>query len=202
GLRERLEPVGDLIEPLVARGLRHARVHVRVLVRLTGDRRLQVRARRADRQARGRIADRLEVLEVPVRMAGLALGRRAEYGRDVVVALDVRLRREIEVPAVRLGLARERVLQVLLCLRALELHLGNLLSVNDLRRETDSPAGVVFPSPGRFRLSLRRDKVVLRPRTVNNLRSSGDKGVARFVSAIIGAYHDFSRSRLTLDAGV
>src|SRR5690606_23366891 len=52
GLRERLEPVGDLVEALVAGGLRHARVHVGVLVRLAGDRCLQVIGRRADRQAR------------------------------------------------------------------------------------------------------------------------------------------------------
>src|SRR5262245_17617450 len=34
GLCERLEPVGDLGEALFARGLRHAGVHIRVLVRL------------------------------------------------------------------------------------------------------------------------------------------------------------------------
>src|SRR4029077_7959040 len=37
GLGERLEPVGNLAEAFVARLLRHARVHVGVLVRLAGD---------------------------------------------------------------------------------------------------------------------------------------------------------------------
>src|SRR3546814_16925695 len=41
-----------------------------------------------------------------VRMAGLALGGRAEDGGDVVVALDVGLLREIKVAAVRLAPAR------------------------------------------------------------------------------------------------
>src|SRR5262245_20989786 len=63
-LRQRLEPVSDLVESFRARGLRHARVHVGVLVRLTGDRRLEVEIRAADGQTRRRIADALEVLEV------------------------------------------------------------------------------------------------------------------------------------------
>src|SRR5690348_1464080 len=67
-LRERFEPVGDFLEAFAASGLRHARVHVRVLVRLARDRGLQIVARLADRQARGRIADGLEVLEVAVRV--------------------------------------------------------------------------------------------------------------------------------------
>src|SRR5690606_9991600 len=42
GLGERLEPVGDLAEALVPGGLRHARVHVGVLVGLARDGGLQV----------------------------------------------------------------------------------------------------------------------------------------------------------------
>jgi hypothetical protein len=60
------------------------------------------------------IADRLEVLEVAVRVAGLALGGRTEHRRHVVVALDVGLGCEIEVTAVGLRFAGEGVLQVLL----------------------------------------------------------------------------------------
>src|SRR5918912_2202330 len=41
GFRQRLEPVGDLAEALVARLLRHARIHVGVFVRLARHRRLQ-----------------------------------------------------------------------------------------------------------------------------------------------------------------
>src|SRR5688572_25784590 len=57
GLRERLEPVRDLLEALAARSLRHAGVHVGVLVSLARDGRLQVVTRLTDRQTRGRIAD-------------------------------------------------------------------------------------------------------------------------------------------------
>ena len=50
-------------------------------------------------------------------MAGLALGRRAEDGGDVVVALDVGLLREVEIAAVGLQFAGEGGLQVVFGLR-------------------------------------------------------------------------------------
>src|SRR6185295_3392154 len=114
-----LEPVGDFFEAFIARLLRHARVHVGVLVRLAGDCRLQVRARRADRQAGRRIADDLEILEMAVRVTGLAFRRRAEHGCNVVESFDVGLRCEVEIATIRLRLASERVLQILFRLRAL-----------------------------------------------------------------------------------
>ena len=55
------------------------------------------------------------------RVTGLALGDRAEQRGDVGVALDVGLLREVEVPAVRLALAGERLLQVVVGLRAFEI---------------------------------------------------------------------------------
>src|SRR5690349_21843740 len=51
GLGQRLEPLGDFREALVAGGLRHARVHLRVLVRLALDRGLQVLAGVAEADA-------------------------------------------------------------------------------------------------------------------------------------------------------
>ena len=66
----------------------------------------------------------LEELEVAVRVAGLALGGRAEHGGDVVVALDVGLLREIEIAAVGLALAGERCLQVVFGLGSFELGHG------------------------------------------------------------------------------
>src|SRR5262245_9025849 len=42
GAGQGLEPLGDLLEALLAGGLREARVHRRVLVGLTGDRGLEV----------------------------------------------------------------------------------------------------------------------------------------------------------------
>ena len=47
-----------------------------------------------------------------VRMAGFALGRRTEHGGDVIVAFDIRLLCEIEIPPVRLQFAGEGVLQI------------------------------------------------------------------------------------------
>ena len=102
----------DLVEALVARGAGEARVHLGVLVGLALDRRLQVVGGRADRHAGHRVADLGEEVEVAERVAGLALGDRAEQRGDVGVALDVGLLREVEVPAVRLALARERLLEV------------------------------------------------------------------------------------------
>src|SRR5579859_4406478 len=71
GLRERLEPLGDVVEALFAGRLRHAGVHRLVLVRLAGDRGLQVLLGVADGEVRRRIAHLLEVVEVAVRVAGL-----------------------------------------------------------------------------------------------------------------------------------
>ena len=79
-----------------------ARVHVGVLVRLTGDRRGQVGGRRAYRQTGCRIAGLLQVFQVPVRMSGLALSGRAEYGRDIVIAFDIGFCREVQVATIRL----------------------------------------------------------------------------------------------------
>ena len=59
-----------------------------------------------------RVADLGEEVEVTERVAGLALRHRAEQRGDVGVALDVGLLREVEVAAVRLALARERLLEV------------------------------------------------------------------------------------------
>src|SRR5690242_12674092 len=78
GTRERLEPVGDLAEALFARGACHAGVHVRVLVRLAVDRGLEVELRVADRKSGRGIADLSQIVEVAVRVAGLAFGRVAE----------------------------------------------------------------------------------------------------------------------------
>src|SRR5690349_7648634 len=59
GPRQRLEPGGDLLEAFLARHLGEARVHLRVLVRLALDRRLEVLARLAHRHAGDRVADLL-----------------------------------------------------------------------------------------------------------------------------------------------
>src|SRR6185436_12756730 len=122
GLRERLEPVGDLAEALVARCLGHARVHVRVLVRFARDRGLQVVGCGADRQPGRRVADLLEVLEMAVCMSGFTFRRRTKNGCDVVVTLDVSLLCEVKVTTVRLRLAGKCRLEVALGLAALEIH--------------------------------------------------------------------------------
>ena len=67
-----------------------------------------------------RVADLAEEVEVAEGVAGLPLGNRAEQGGDVRVALDVRLLGEVEVAAVGLALAGERLLQVRLGLAVLE----------------------------------------------------------------------------------
>ena len=92
GLGEGLEPVGDLVQTLVAGGPRHTRVHVGVLEGLAGDRRLKVVGGSAYRLARHRVTDLGEEVEMAVRMPGLAHGGRPEHGGDVVVAFDVGLR--------------------------------------------------------------------------------------------------------------
>src|SRR5688500_5105846 len=83
-LGQRLEPVGDLLETLLAGRLRHARIHVGVLVRLTGDGSLQVHLRGADRQPRRRITDLLEVFALCVRMPRLTFRISADPSSHVV----------------------------------------------------------------------------------------------------------------------
>src|SRR5690606_31802471 len=75
----------------------------------------------ADRLAGRRITDALQVIEVAVRVAGLALRGVAEQARQVGVTLDVGDLGEIEVATVRLRLAGERFLEVCVGLAALEL---------------------------------------------------------------------------------
>src|SRR5881409_1955829 len=120
GLGERLEPLRDLLETLAARALREARVHLRELVGLALDRGLQVQLGRADRHVGHRVADLLQEVEVPEGVPGLGLRGVAEESAHVRIALDVRAAREVEVAAVRLRLAGECRLQVVVRLAALE----------------------------------------------------------------------------------
>src|SRR5690625_1661796 len=100
-LGQGLEPVGDFVEAFLARRTGHTGVHIRVLIGLTDDRGLQVQGRLTDRLTSRRIANLLQVLEMPVRMAGLALRGRTENGRNIVIAFDVCLLSKVEVAAIR-----------------------------------------------------------------------------------------------------
>src|SRR5476649_1522076 len=121
GLRQSLEPVGDLAEAFLARGPRHARIHVGIFVRLARDRGLEVVVGRTDRQAGRRIATHLEELEMAVRVAGFAFRGRAEDDSDIVVAFDIGLLGEIEIAAVGLALAGKGRLQIAFSLRSFEI---------------------------------------------------------------------------------
>src|SRR3954453_16057967 len=107
GTGERLEPLRDLLEALVARRLGEARVHLGVLVRLALDGRVEVVGGGTDCDARHRVPDLGEEVEVAERVTGLALCHRAEQRGHVGVALDVGLLGEVEVAPVGLALARE-----------------------------------------------------------------------------------------------
>jgi hypothetical protein len=109
---QRLQPLADLLEALVAGGAGEPRVHLGVLLGLALDRRLEVGVGRADLHARHRVADLRQEVEVTERVAGLTLGDGTEEGGDVGVALDVGLLREVEVAPVGLALSREGLLQV------------------------------------------------------------------------------------------
>ena len=64
----------------------------------------------------------LEVLEVPMGVAGLAFGGRAKHRRHIVVAFDIRLGREIQIAAIGLRFAGKCVLQILFGLGPREFH--------------------------------------------------------------------------------
>src|SRR5262245_20165337 len=124
GASQRLQPLADLLEPLVAGGAGEPGVHLGVLVGLALDRRLEVVGRRAHRDARHRVADLGEEVEVTEGVARLTLGDGTEKRRHVGVALGVRLLGEVEVAPVGLALAGERLLQVLVGLGAFQLGHG------------------------------------------------------------------------------
>jgi len=103
-----------------ARRLRKARVHLRVLVGLAFDGRLEVLLGVADRHIGHRVADLLEEIEMTKRMAGLGFRGIAEQTADVGISLDIGAPRKVEIAPVRLRLAPERLLQVLVRLRTLQ----------------------------------------------------------------------------------
>src|SRR5215475_7010353 len=100
GASQGLEPLGDLLEALLARGLGKARIHLRVLVCLARDRRLEVLHAVADRLGGDWIADALQVVEVAVGVAGFALRGVPKQPCEVRVAFDVGDLGEIEVTPV------------------------------------------------------------------------------------------------------
>jgi hypothetical protein len=51
-------------------------------------------------------------------MAGLSFRGRAEHGRHIIETFDIGLGCEIQVTAIRLRLACERILEILFCLAA------------------------------------------------------------------------------------
>ena len=83
GLRQRLEPIGDLVMTFLAGRAGHARIHVGVFVRLTRDSSGEVVGGGADRQTGRGIARFLQVFQMAVRVAGFAFRGGAENGRDV-----------------------------------------------------------------------------------------------------------------------
>ena len=121
-LGERLEPVGDLGETFLTRGLRHAGIHVGVFVGLSGNRGLQIQTRAAEREVRRRIAALLQVLEMAVGVAGFTLGGGAEHRCDVVLPFNVGFCRKVKVAAVGLRFPRKCRLEIAVGLGAFELH--------------------------------------------------------------------------------
>src|ERR1700730_14637002 len=112
GAGEHVEPFGDLLEPLIACGLGEAGVHLGELVGLALDGRSEVVDRGSHRHSGHGIADLGEEVEVAEGVTGLALRDGTEEGGDVGIPLDVSFLREVEVAAVGLALAGERLLQV------------------------------------------------------------------------------------------
>ena len=117
---KRFHPLGDLVEAFVASCLREAGIHLGVLVGLARNCRTQVVVGRANGLACGGVANLGEIVEVAKRVTRLAFGGRTKQRRNVGVALDVGLLREVEVAPIRLALASEGFLQVLVSLCAFQ----------------------------------------------------------------------------------
>ena len=127
-LRQGFEAVGDFVHVLFPGGFRHARIHVGIFVGLTGDRRFQIVAGRADRLPGRRITGFLEELQMAMGMTGLAFRGRPENGGDIVVTLDVGLLGKLQIAAICLALAGECGLQILFRLASLQRHSALLRS--------------------------------------------------------------------------
>src|SRR2546422_11477251 len=107
---ERFEPLGHLVEALVAGRAGEARVHLGVLEDLERERGLQTSDNRA-RLAQSRpLAEFREEVKMPERMHRLSLGNRSEQGRDLWQAFDIGLGGEVEEAPVVLALSGERFL--------------------------------------------------------------------------------------------
>jgi hypothetical protein len=63
-----------------------------------------------------------EVFEMAVCVPRLAFSSRPEYRCDVVLPLDVGFRGEVQIAAIRLGFTCERGFEIVVGLRAFELH--------------------------------------------------------------------------------
>src|SRR4030067_2325961 len=94
---------------------------------LAGDRGLEVVRGRSDGEASGRVAALLQVFQVPMGVAGLALSRGAEYRRDVVITLDIGLGGEIQIATVGLGLTGKGLFQITFSLTSFKLRHGHVL---------------------------------------------------------------------------
>ena len=124
GLRQGLEPVGDLFVAFFTRCAGHARIHVGVLVGFAGDSGFEVEVGGANGQTRRGISHALHEFQMAVRVPCLALGGGAEDRGHIVEAFDIRLLREIEVAPVCLALAGKGGLEVFEGLAVCERHRG------------------------------------------------------------------------------
>jgi hypothetical protein len=113
GLCQGLEPVSDFREAFIACGLREARIHIGVLVGFAVHGGSQVEQRVAQWQARCGIAHRLQIIEMTVRVAGLALSGVAEQAGDFRLSFDTGNLGKIEIAAIGLALASECRLEIL-----------------------------------------------------------------------------------------
>lgn len=73
---KRRDPARDSVERFRTHGCREAGTAVRMRVRLAGDGPGKIRPSGAEGQPGGRIAALLQTFELPVRVAGLAVGRK------------------------------------------------------------------------------------------------------------------------------
>src|SRR5205807_3297047 len=113
-LRQRFEPVCDFREALIARGLCHSGIHVRIFVRFPMNGGLEVECRIAEWLACGGIANLLEIVEETMSMAGFAFGGIAEVAGNLRVSFHVCNLCEIEISAIRHRLAGEGIFQILM----------------------------------------------------------------------------------------
>jgi len=130
-LGQGLKPFGQFRETFGPRGLRETGIHLGVFVGLALDRRLEILFRGTDGHAGARITDFFQKIQMTKGMSSFGLRSISKKAADIWITLDIRDPREVEIAAIRLRLAGEGMLQIVVAFCAVQTLCLLLFNSND-----------------------------------------------------------------------